>query len=137
MLAGSAPTELIAEAARESDTSSWLRWILECLPEDVRPPDLVETLGSVEQVKHTFRLRMLLPPRFGSQHLFGQVFRLPASHALLFTAGIVLPSPSFLRLRYPDTAHRYLKWWGGSFTSFGQESRERALPAAAEHQPVG
>jgi hypothetical protein len=136
VLARSCPADVAAAAAHQTGMTAWLQWILGCLPADVQPTELLDLLaGDVQHVQRSFRLRMLLPPRFGSQHLFGQIFRLPVSHAALFTAGMVVPSPMFLRLRYPEGRHRYLTWWRESLDSFGQETREHALPPLPADEP--
>jgi hypothetical protein len=127
VLASSCPPSVVIAAARQTGTSAWLRWILGCLPIEVQPKELLGLLdGDRRQIEKRLRLRMLLPPRFGSQHHFGQIFRLPVSHAALFTAGTLVPSPMFLRLRYPDDKYRYLKWWRVSQNSYRQEKLDHA-----------
>jgi Uncharacterised nucleotidyltransferase len=116
----------ILHAASQTDLCGWLAWILRCLPEAVRPTALVSELEAQEaSIPSHRRLQMLLPPRFGSRHQLGQIFRLPVLHASLFTAGMVVPSPGYLQLLYPESRHRYLAWWGSVPRKFVQEARDR------------
>ena len=91
-------------------------------PAEVQPVELLDRLGDQAEIHAIWRLKMLLPPRFGSRHLLGQVFRLPVSHAVLFTAGMLVPSPGYLRTRYPKHRHPYLKWWSSLHENFSQEA---------------
>jgi hypothetical protein len=127
VLASGCPVDAVIDTASESGLSAWLTWILGCLPAEVQPVELLDRLvGRQRRLNGNWRLRMSLPPRFGSQHLLGQIFRLPVPHASLFTAGMLVPSPGYLRLRYPDETHRYLTWWRASLNSLGQEARDQA-----------
>jgi len=124
VLANSCSADETVEAATASGMVGWLQWILSCLPIDVRPVDLIDSLERVGGgIENVFQLRMLLPPRFGSRHLFGQVFRLPTLNAVLFTSGMIVPSPSYLSNRYPTNGNRYFKWWRDLLSLYGEESR--------------
>jgi hypothetical protein len=113
-------TDGVVTTAEDAGLTAWLAWILTSIPDDVRPYDLLTKLRQLDgHIRGKQRLRMLLPPHFGAEHVLGQVFRLPFPNATLFAAGMVLPSPRFLRIKYPDTRHRYQTWWRSAFSQFG------------------
>lgn len=127
VLASKCSVEDVVDAAKLTGLSAWLGWILECLPPDVQPAELLGRLSSQGQRQHgSWRLRMLLPPRLASNHMFGRVFRLPFPNAALFALGAIVPSPGYLHLRYPDEAHPYLTWWRSSWKNFELESRRES-----------
>jgi hypothetical protein len=122
-------SELVVQAAKRAGLCAGLAWLLGCFPAELRPHELLDQLAAEhEHVARRWRLRMLLPPRFGSRHQLGQIFRLPVPNAILFTVGMMLPSPEFLRQLYPDADHRYLTWWGSAPKKFTQESSRHAEP---------
>jgi Uncharacterised nucleotidyltransferase len=123
VLAKRCSNDSILHAASQTDLCGWLAWILSCLPEAVRPTALVSELEAREaSIPSHRRLQMLLPPRFGSRHQLGQIFRLPVLHAALFAAGMAVPSPGYLQLLYPASRHRYLTWWGSVPRKFVREA---------------
>jgi hypothetical protein len=115
LLTRACPDEQILNAAAATGLTGWLAWILGCLPRSVQPVDLLDRLRSKQQsVKSPHRLKMLMPPRLGSEPLLAQLFRLPLANAGLLAAGLAIPSPNYLRLRFPDQTHHYLAWWKNS-----------------------
>ncbi len=115
VLANACPVDAVVTAAEENGLSEWLTWILDCLPDEVRPTELRERLeGQRPDLRGRFRLKMLVPPGFGAHPLLGHVFRLPVPNAVLFAAGTVVPSREFLRRRYPEGMHNYRRWWRDS-----------------------
>jgi len=137
VLANSGQIESIVEIAQKSGLAGWLTWILNCLPAEVQPSELLEGLSSKRQrLKGGWRLKMLLPPRLGSQHQLGQVFRLPVANATLFGAGMVVPSLQYLQHRYPNSNHPYLTWWRALPDNFAKETRERE-PTIADRPSLG
>jgi hypothetical protein len=122
VLARACEVEKVIEAAEETRLGAWLYWILSCLPAEVQPSPLIEELNKVAgRVRGERRLKMLLPPRLGSRHLLGQAYRLPVPNAALFTAGMVVPSPSYLQQHFPGSSHRYVQWWRRLSKSIGTE----------------
>jgi hypothetical protein len=114
VLAGRCDPDEVASEAEAAQLTGWLKWILDSLPESVRPLALCERLEDASSsIRARRRLANLLPPHVGSSHLIGQALRLPVGHALMFLAGMVVPSPQFLRQHYPDGGH-YLRWWRDS-----------------------
>jgi hypothetical protein len=73
--------------------------------------------GQDRDLRGRFRLTKLMPPGIGANPLLGHAFRLPTPNSALFVAGMMVPSPSFLRRRYPDHHQRYLTWWRDSLRS--------------------
>jgi hypothetical protein len=123
VLTQSCSIDSVVECARKTRLTEWLRWILGNFPVQLQPTVLIEALSRDPQRSHgQARLRSLLPPRIGAQHpIFGRMIRIPLPQAAVFTAGMLVPSPSYLRLRYPDSMHRYLKWWRESPQNFRAE----------------
>jgi hypothetical protein len=122
VLARKCPVEVLVDTAIGTGLAGWLVWILSCLPDEVQPVELVESLRACQpQLRGNWRLRMLLPPRSGAKHLIGRVLSLPVSHGALFAAGLAVPSASYLRGRYPDVKHRYLCWWRDAPRNFVRE----------------
>ncbi len=106
------PPEAVAAEALEVGLAGWLRSIVENLPPHTRSDALLQALGGTDaSVRGGRRLRMLTPPALGSRHLIGQALRLPAPNGALYLAGTVVPSPKFLRERFPDERRRYRRWW--------------------------
>jgi hypothetical protein len=106
------PSEDVIESAARAGLVDWMAWIIGCLPADVRPVDLLTELRArPSDLRGRFRLRMLLPPHRGSHPLLSNVFRLPILNATWFVIGMLLPSPSYLKFRYPDAGGRYVRWW--------------------------
>lgn len=108
-----ADPNVLVEYAMAANLTGWLQWIVGSLPEKVRPVLLTEALRDTPaRVPRAVRLRMSQPPHFGSRHLVGHALRLPVPNGLLYLAGMTLPSPAFLREKYPDArAGRYRRWW--------------------------
>ncbi|MGA2837815.1 MAG: nucleotidyltransferase family protein [Acidimicrobiales bacterium] len=128
ILLNSCSIDDVVAAATRAGLADWLAWILGCLPDRVRPDEVVEALRDAPgDLTGGFRLRMLLPPGLASQNLLGHVFRLPWPNACWFVAGMVVPSPSYLELRYPTAHGRYVRWWLDSLRNVGPA--ERAGPA--------
>jgi hypothetical protein len=119
LLARNCNLDLALEIASGAGLCGWLSWILKCLPLEFRPEELSSKLLKYNQtIKGRLRLKLLLPPRLGSEHTVGQMYRLPVPNAALFAAGMTIPSPTFLNLRYPDSPHPYLTWWDQSLKHF-------------------
>lgn len=115
VLANACRADEVVEAAGENGLSEWLAWILDCLPDEVKPLELRTALEPRRSdLRGRFRLKMLIPPGFGAHPLLGHVFRLPLPNAALFAAGTLVPSPDFLRRRYPSGRHNYRTWWRDS-----------------------
>ena len=130
------PVASVVEAALVTGLIPWLFWILRCLPLDVQPAELLDALAGFDhRINGTSRLKMLMPQRIGAQHPIGQVFRIPLPHAVLYVAGMAMPSPTYLRTRYPDEKRRYSLWLRDSTHSFTKEAIASARPAAHKHLP--
>jgi hypothetical protein len=124
ILLDSCSVDDVVAAATRVRLTDWLAWILSCLPDSVRPDHVIDTLrASPEDLTGGFRLRMLLPPGLGSQHLLGHVFRLPWPNACWFVAGMAVPAPSYLKLRHPTERGRYVRWWVDSLRNAGPAER--------------
>jgi hypothetical protein len=96
---------------REAHLCGWLKWIIGALPSDARPENLTEALiGEDPSIPGQYRLSMLLPPKIGSRHLVGQVFRLPVANAALYAAGMAWPSSAFLRSKSNIRKARRSTW---------------------------
>jgi hypothetical protein len=123
VLVNACSVESVVHCAQETGLAAWLEWIIGCLPEEVRPTELLTALSNTGPRMHNaFRLRMLLPPRLAAEHpMLGRTIRVPVPQAALFVAGTLVPSASYLRNRYPDEKHRYLKWWRESPQNFRDE----------------
>jgi hypothetical protein len=122
VLARKCSTDAAAKAASDTNLTTWLAWILGCLPSEVQPRELLDRLRNhPARLQGSWRLRMILPPKFGSRHLLGQAFRLPAPNAALFAASMLVPSPEYLRMRYPDERHPYRTWWRSTHKNFTRE----------------
>jgi hypothetical protein len=120
MVSVCSPDEVVAEAL-EVGLAGWLRWILASLPLDDRATFLVRALDAADcTVSGRRRLGMLTPPALGSRHLVGHALRLPVPNGALYLAGTVVPSPKFLRERFPDEPHRYRRWWHETSDRFYQ-----------------
>jgi hypothetical protein len=127
VLARRCSTDSVVEAAEATELGAWILWILQCLPVEVQPIELVDGLQQKRhQIAGQWRLRMLLPPRLGSRHVLGLALRLPLKHAAIYGVGVMLPSPTFLRYRYPDESHRYLTWWRSALGNLISKIRRQA-----------
>jgi len=105
----------VVSLARQHRILGWLRWIIGQLPEDVRPAALWDLLSRESgNIPSTARLKLLLPPAIGSQHMLGQAFRLPLFNAASYLLGMTLPSRRFLELHYGQSTFSYLHWWRDS-----------------------
>lgn len=118
------------EAAREAHRTG-LAWILaiviDALPANVRPDELIQSLGATAGPRlERMRLRHLLPPSRLARHQIARAFRYPLPNALGFLVGFGLPSRRFLRQRYGG-AIAYPTWWKDASTG---------LRAAANHTQV-
>ena len=122
LLARHCSIDAVAKAACDTRLTAWLAWILGCLPFDVQPLELLDRLRNPPvRLQGSWRLRMMLPPKFGSRHLLGQAFRLPAPNAALFAASMLVPSPGYLQMRHPDEKHPYWTWWRSTRKNFSRE----------------
>jgi putative nucleotidyltransferase-like protein len=128
VLTHSCSIDVVVECAHETKLTAWLKWILGNFPVELQPAELIDALSrDPQRSPGQARLRSLLPPRIGAQHpIFGRMIRIPLPQAAVFTAGTLVPSPSYLRLRYPDSTHRYLKWWRESPQNFRAEPATQA-----------
>ena len=123
------PVDEVVYSASKTRLIPWLRWIVGCLPPSVQPTELLSELENFnQQMKGRTRLRMLMPPRIGSRHPIGQVFRLPIANAALYASGTMIPSPAYLRIRYPSENQRYMSWWQEAVHSFTDEAIASARP---------
>lgn len=110
-LAAAVPVDEAVRTARAGGLAGWLRALLLALPEPVRPHELVRALPD-DPIPHARRLALLLSPRSaGFGVLASQFLRLPLVNGLAFVAGMLLPSRSFLRRKYPHERHVYRRWW--------------------------
>jgi hypothetical protein len=128
MVSACSPDEVLAEAL-EVGLAGWLRWILASLPLDGPADVLIRALdGADRSVAGRRRIGMLTPPALGSRHLVGHALRLPVPNGALYLAGTVVPSPTFLRERFPDERHRYRRWWHETSGRFSQACSDRGGP---------
>ena len=117
VLARASAPDRVAEVAGASGMCGWLSWILSCLPEEVRPSDLMTHLGNRDaHIPRTWRLQLLLHTE--REHLLNPMYRLPLPGAVFTVCGSLVPSPRYLRLQYPDTDHRYLTRWHNLVSRF-------------------
>jgi hypothetical protein len=125
------PGEVVA-LARDAQLCGWLSWIIDALPDHARPAKLADALRAENpRIPGQFRLSMLLPPKIGSRHLIGQVFRLPIPNAALYLVGMTWPSSTFLRTKISNSDHRRSTWWRSGMTVLNDQRR---LPGAS-HDP--
>jgi hypothetical protein len=105
----------VREIARTAGLEGWLGAILRALPAFAQPTDLMQTVGAPRITRGRYRLRLMLAEggRYGVRAT--QPLRLPLPSAVLHEIGMAIPSPQFLRLRYPDPQHRYVTWWREGF----------------------
>ncbi len=114
-LAAACDADEVLDLAEQHKLVGWLRWIVGELPPQVRPSPLWDRLRARRaNPAKEFRLRHLLPPALGSRHIVGQALRLPITHSPCFLASMAVPSPGFLRARFPGSHFPYLPWWRGS-----------------------
>lgn len=115
VLAAASDADAVADLAARYCLAGWLRWLVDQYPPEIRPDNLRRALIAPatrsQRVPHPWRLRHLLPPSFSSRHLVGHALRLPAHRAILYLAGMAVPSPSFLQESIPDRRFRYIGWW--------------------------
>jgi Uncharacterised nucleotidyltransferase len=117
------PVDDVVEMASEAGLAAWLAWILTCLPRDVRPDALLDALASGDLTwKGEWRLNRLIAPQMDPSNPLTHVFRLPFPNAGLYLAGMVVPSPKYLRYRYPPLRHRYIAWWRDSMRELSHTS---------------
>ena len=116
-LAAVADPGVLRRRAAQFELEAWLEWIGQRLPADVRP-DLGPPSG--KRVQGAWRITLLMPPRIGSRTMISQPLRLPAWRGLIYVIGRLLPSPSWIRLEYPQRRgllSAYFRWWRQSAAS--------------------
>jgi hypothetical protein len=110
VLASCCSSESIAAAATTCGLTAWLCWILRCLPEEVQPSGLLQVLEATDNAfTDRWRLQMLL--KCAPHQAVGSVFRVPALNAVSYAGGSLVPSPTYMRIKYPGEDHPYLTRW--------------------------
>ena len=109
--------ETVTTNAHAAGLSKWLAWILQCLPEEVRPLELLTNLlAANDELEHRWRLRRMLTCR--PREVLGSAFRIPATNATLYLGGSLVPSRGYMRINYPSMTHPYLNRWRGLYDQF-------------------
>ncbi len=104
------PTNDLVSAAAEANLAGWLRALLIALPRPCRPLAAIAALPD-QPLPHPSRLNLLLSGRLNGLGIVGtQTLRLPWPNAMLFTAGLILPSRQFLRHKLEEDPHPYRHW---------------------------
>ncbi len=107
---------------------SWVRVILQDLPPQVRPTELIRVLESDStaavskrgSIRGRARLRVLLSRRAAKYGVvLSQPLRLPVVNGVLFLWGMLFPSVQFLTATQPNQRYRRIHW----FVSFALHSR--------------
>jgi hypothetical protein len=120
----------VLDLAEQYKLVGWLRWIVGELPPQVRPSPLWDRLRARRaNPAKGFRLRHLLPPALGSRHIVGQALRLPITHSPCFLASMAVPSPVFLRAKFPGSHFPYLLWWRHSLRGLVESDQHRPSPS--------
>lgn len=102
----------ITREASALGLGGWLRWVTRSLPPPVVPAELSAAVQELNfDLLHLPRLQSMLRSGFLSDPLISQALRLPPGNAALYLAGMVVPSPGFLRAKYPNSSRRYRRWW--------------------------
>jgi len=118
--------EEIAELAGRSGLLGWVQWVISQYPFMWRPRELERYLPAQRVSIHgRRRLERMLEPSVASQHAVGQVNRLPLANALVFVAGMTVPSRSFLTEQTPDLPPSYLRWWWSCIRRIGSARSAR------------
>ncbi len=108
--------ESIALAAEESELCGWLHWIASCLPEKLRPHDLLERLEESEkEICHKTRLLLALGEPTVERPALEQLLRLPLRGWLTFGLSMLLPRRAYVEFRSGGFRHPYLRWWTKAF----------------------
>jgi hypothetical protein len=108
----------ITREASALGLGGWLRWVAGSLPPGVAPAELTAAVQELDpQVPYLPRLQSMLRSGFLSDPLVSQVLRLPPANAVLYLLGMVVPSPGFLRAKYPDSSRTYRQWWRSGMLS--------------------
>ncbi len=119
-LAAAAEPAEVRRRARATGLDGWLSAVLQALPGEVRPAQLIAVLGPTQPLPHPRRLAALLSGRFDRFGVLAtQFLRLPLPNGLAFVAGMAVPSRKFLQDKYPDESHRYRRWWANSRDRLG------------------
>jgi hypothetical protein len=104
--------ETLIQEARKANLLFWLRWILQCLPEVLRPAGLLQQLDTEsDDASHILRMRALLSHRLSDDPHLAQIFRLPSPCAFLYLIGVLVPSKQFLHHHFGNPTHPYMRWW--------------------------
>ena len=111
-LASAVDPAVAAERADEAGLRTWLRAVLQALPEAVRPDRLLEALTGPDDLQAAGRLRLLLAPTDEPRSVVvTQVLRLPVLAGAGYLAGTALPSRRFLREKFGSDQRLYRRWW--------------------------
>jgi hypothetical protein len=114
-LAKACDPAIVASLARSAHVDGWLAATIQALPPFARPEAVAAAVGTPSISRGRRRLRLMLSEggRYGVRAT--QPLRLPLLSAVLHEIGMAVPSPTFLRLRYPAGRHRYIRWWREGF----------------------
>jgi len=104
--------EEIADFAGHCGLEGWVQWIIGQYPSVWRPREIERYLPAHRvRIQGRRRLERILERSAASASAVGQVNRLPLPNAVLFVAGMTVPSRSFLTEQMPDSRPSYLRWW--------------------------
>lgn len=110
-LARSVSPPQAAEVAAAAGLAGWLKAVLGAIPVEFRPVELHGSLPD-DPIPHALRLQLLLSNRTRRMGVVASQFlRLPLPSGLAFVVGMLVPSRSFLRLKFPDVRRPFLQWW--------------------------
>jgi len=104
--------EEIADFAGRCGLEGWVQWIISQYPSMWRPRQIERYLPAHRvRIHGRRRLERILERSAASESAVGQVNRLPVPNAVLFVAGMTVPSRSFLTEQMPDSPPSYRRWW--------------------------
>lgn len=113
-LARASNVAVIVSLAKETGLTDWLRSVLQALPSEVRPAELLSSLPvGAGPIAGTRLSALLSGGRRSSTLPLSQMLRLPLPQALAFFVGMAIPSRRFLEHKYPDASRKYATWWRG------------------------
>jgi Uncharacterised nucleotidyltransferase len=116
----SAEKDAALERAHDVRLAPWLLSVLRELPDVATPASPTDPpIRSRQAIRSEHRLGHLVSGRTSNAGVIvSQPLRLPIWNAVLYVAGMIYPSRSFLQLRFPVARHRRITWmasrWSGT-----------------------